>query len=204
MRLRSVILAIGCLTMTGLRSPLEAQTFNFPYTYPHGINGRGEVTGYTLDNNGRHGFVRDQLGNITLFDAPGSLNTIPTSINDRGTITGRFSEGWGPTFGGAYHGFVRDTQGNITIFDAPGALDTEPNSINAQGAITGFTGGAGFIRDTAGNITVFNVPTYFLLWTDPRSIDAQGIITGDFGNSAGRHGFVRDPQGNITVFDASS
>ena len=62
---------------------------------PHYITGNacptlgGAVTGYCYDANGMaHGFLRASGGTITTFDAPGSLGTLPASINPAGTITG--------------------------------------------------------------------------------------------------------------------
>jgi hypothetical protein len=52
-------------------------------------NPGGAVTGYCYDANGMaHGFLRASGGTITTFDAPGSLGTLPASINPAGTITG--------------------------------------------------------------------------------------------------------------------
>lgn len=50
----------------------------------------GEATGgYYYLNGNQHGFVRDNYGAITTFDAPEAVNgTIPLSINAAGEVTG--------------------------------------------------------------------------------------------------------------------
>jgi hypothetical protein len=68
------------------------------------------------------------------FDPPGSVGTAPSSINDTGAITGRYSDSKN-----ALHGFVRQPDGSITSFDPPGSAgNTAPSSINDMGAITGY------------------------------------------------------------------
>jgi hypothetical protein len=84
---------------------------------------------------------------VTTFDAPGAgaaagsgFGTFPTSINDGGTITGRYIDA-----NNVNHGFLRSPSGDEFItFDAPGAGKTAgsgqgtfPKSINKAGAITG-------------------------------------------------------------------
>ena len=79
-------------------------------TFPQSINPAGEILGSYLDASGvRHGFVRDNKGNITSFDRTGSIATIPESINPAGEIPGFYLDA-----SGVFHGFVRDNKGNIT------------------------------------------------------------------------------------------
>jgi len=127
------------------------------------INSAGTSTG-TFSNN-PHGFVRSPDGTITTFDVQGAgtggCGTAPSSLNDRGTITGSFLD----SSNCAIHGFVRAPDGAITIFDAPGAgtqsnLGTNSQSINASGAITGWFSDAsgalhGFLRPGPPAITSF-------------------------------------------------
>jgi hypothetical protein len=78
------------------------------FTEGIGINDAGTVTGSYVDaSNVSHGFTRDRLGNVTLFDVPyagkgANQGTVPTSINASGQVAGYFV---GPL--GNYHGFVR-------------------------------------------------------------------------------------------------
>jgi hypothetical protein len=100
----------------------------------------GEATGGYIDTNGLfHGFVRDNRGAITTFDAPGGFgNTIPLAINPAGEVAGYFFDANFFT-----HGFFRDANGNVTTFDVPGASIacflglTMATGMNAVGEITG-------------------------------------------------------------------
>lgn len=69
---------------------------------------------------------------IITFDPPGSVQTMPMSINAAGAITGSYSDGT------TTHGFLRMPDSTFTTFDAPGAMGTLPFSINAAGAIAGY------------------------------------------------------------------
>src|SRR5260221_4675345 len=118
------------------------------------INAAGTSIG-TFSNN-PHGFVRSPDGTITTFDVQGAgtggCGTAPSSLNDRGTITGTFLD----SSNCALHGFVRTSDGTITIFDAPGAgtqanLGTNSGSINASGAITGWFSDGSELQRHAGH-----------------------------------------------------
>ena len=170
-------------------------------TIPQTINPAGEIAGSYLDASGdRHGFVRDEEGNITSFDPTGSMITLPESINPVGEIAGHL-------FGAdnLFHGFVRDKVGVITIFDPPGSLATllcfQDQRINPAGDITGLYVGAGgvlhgFVRDNKGNINSFDAPLAGNgagQGTTPRSINPHGEITGFYVDASNvRHGFVRE------------
>jgi hypothetical protein len=78
-----------------------AGTCCFHGTYPDGIDPVGDITGFYSDANGLpHGFLRALDGTFTTFDAPGAVNsagcgypgTEPSSINERGDITGFYSD----------------------------------------------------------------------------------------------------------------
>ena len=146
-------------------------------------------------------------GLITSFDVPGSLFTLPTSINALETITGSYI---GTDF--KFHGFVRDAQGSFTTFDPPPPGESPiPDSINESGAITGdyvvcsCVGRGcceihGFVRDPQGSFTAVDVPGGFA--TSPRSINERGDITGFyFDGNGSAHGFMRHAQGAFTLFE---
>jgi hypothetical protein len=93
-----------------------------------------------------HGFLRNENGTFTTFDAPdaGSVpgsfeGTYPFGINMNGAITGWYVDG-----ADVNHGFVRDKHGAFTEFDVPGA-GTDPGqgpyvfSIAPNGAVTGYS-----------------------------------------------------------------
>ena len=66
----------------------------FPYNSTQLINPNGAITGYYVDSVGAlHGFVRDENGVITTFDAPGAgtaneQGTQSFAISPNGEITG--------------------------------------------------------------------------------------------------------------------
>src|SRR5262249_52276854 len=113
----------------------------------------GAITGYYTVANGRtFGFVRRPGGTFETFDVPGTFVTVlpeilgflvssltpASSINDKGAITGSYSDN------SKVHGFVRSPEGIITSFDPPLASCLQPpssvlpTSINQEGVITGF------------------------------------------------------------------
>jgi hypothetical protein len=68
------------------------------------INAAGAITGNVPEITGpsvviHHGYVRDPEGNFTTFDPPGSILTIPLSINAGGAITGYYNEANGVIHG---------------------------------------------------------------------------------------------------------
>jgi hypothetical protein len=110
------------------------------------INKAGAITGYYTVANGRtFGFVRRPGGTFETFDVPGTFITVlpeifgfpvssltpASSMNDKGAITGSYSDNSGS------HGFVRSPEGIITSFDLPSGdfpiahcLALLPTSIN--------------------------------------------------------------------------
>jgi len=69
---------------------------------------------------------------FTTFDVPGSVQTIPISINSKGAVIGLYTD---QNFVG--HGFLRSPGGIFTTIDPPGSVFTVAQSINSAGAITG-------------------------------------------------------------------
>jgi uncharacterized membrane protein len=102
------------------------------------INQSGVIVGEYDDAVGTHGFLLKPDGTYTLFDAPGSVNTNPSSINDAGAITGYYVDA-----ANNYHAFARSPAGTFVTF---GPVATFPSSINNSGAITGSEGTHGFVR----------------------------------------------------------
>ena len=67
------------------------------------------------------------------IDVPGATATIPTGINNSGTILGIFLDSTG-----AFHGFLADKTGAfVKSIDFPGAPQTEPSGINELGDLVG-------------------------------------------------------------------
>jgi hypothetical protein len=183
-----------------------------PLMQSAGINDTGQVTGIYYDS-GRsgHGFVRDQSGNLQLFDVPGAgtsaeQGTYPTRINLGGTVMGSYTDAARVT-----HGFVRKTDGSIVTFNAPGTgdkygHDTNPIGFNSSGQIAGYyyydyPSVHAFFRDADGTITTFDVPGASM--TVALSINSNGQVAGIYYDKQGNHCFAWDRLGNMTEFDAA-
>jgi hypothetical protein len=162
---------------------------------------------------------------VITFDAPGAgtaagsgFGTFATSINDGGTITGRYIDA-----NNVNHGFLRSPSGDEFIaFDAPGAgkppgsgQGTFPKSINKAGAITGHyidsnNVNHGFLRSPVGDkLITFDAPGAGKTagsgqGTFPESISDAGAITGRYIDANNvNHGFLRSPVGDkLITFDA--
>src|SRR5450631_677491 len=77
-------------------------------------------------------YVLAKKDRIISFDPPGSRQTFPVGVNDRGSVTGYYSDG------SAFHGFLRTPDGRFTAIDGPGATATYALSINSAGWIAGY------------------------------------------------------------------
>src|SRR6202521_2468226 len=146
--------------------------------------------------------ARAQKSAFTTFDPPGPIvETIPTSMNPSGAITGWYFDG------NIFHGFLRSRQGAFTILDFPGATCTSGASINPAGTITGYyfdasvpAGFHGFVRSPDGDWTSFD--PVGATDTEPASINPAGEIAGTYYDANHvSHGFLRDRDGAITSFD---
>lgn len=150
--------------------------------------------------------MREPNGAITLFDPPGSVFTIPGSINSDGLIVGGAADK-----NGVLHGFVRRGDDAITTFDVPGA-GTTPGSfegtlalgVSSFGLSTGYWIDSnvvyhGFVRYPNGAIIKFDAPgagavPRMLQGTVPQGMNFWGEIVGfvvDTNSAA--HGFIRIP-----------
>jgi len=142
-----------------------------------------------------------QKSAFSTFDPPGSVETIPNSMNGSGAITGYYFDG------NIFHGFLRSPQGAFTTVDFPGATGTASASINLSGTITGYYFDAtvppvfhGFVRAPDGTLTSFD--PVGSVSTEPVSINPAGEISGIYSDANQlEHGFLRDPGGAITSFD---
>ena len=78
---------------------------NALYTRSASINELGAIAGDVGDAAGSHNFLRDRIGNVTVFDVPNAFVARSISINNRGDVAGYFYE---LRNGGIVtHGFVR-------------------------------------------------------------------------------------------------
>lgn len=114
-------------------------TFDYPdsnviFTIPLGINGAGDIAGYTLDANRVYrGFVRYADGAFSApIIAPNENNfTVATGITNSGTICGYYKDA-----SGLKHGFIL-SEGTFTQFDVPNATQTQLTGINDAGDLIG-------------------------------------------------------------------
>ena len=95
---------------------------------------------------------------IVAFDPPGSIQTEPTAVNNKGWITGFYMDSKMK-----FHSFLRAPNGALTEFDVKGAKCGDGAwSINKRRVITGTyydrsCNGHGFVRAAGGAITTFDV-----------------------------------------------
>lgn len=137
---------------------------------------------------------------FTKLDVPGATATIPTGINDSGTILGFFENS-----SSAFHGFVADEKGIVIgTIDFPGATQTEPSGTNERGDIVGSYANDdgvfhGFIlRD--GNFTTSDVPG--AMATFPLDINDGGVIAGFYEDAQlFDHGYTLDGTRFHTIDD---
>jgi hypothetical protein len=66
------------------------------------VNDEGAIVGYTTNNQVATGFIHLEDGTATMFNYPGSNQTIPTSINNSNVIAGYYTQGSGIA------GFIRE------------------------------------------------------------------------------------------------
>lgn len=118
-------------------SPVSLKTKKLPFaarlTIPTAINDSGTVVGTASKVApfiAGHGFAIAG-GAVTLFDPPGSTNTVPLDIAADGTIVGWFQDTAGT------HGFILPSTGTYTVVDVPGSTETVIRSINTNGEVAG-------------------------------------------------------------------
>jgi probable HAF family extracellular repeat protein len=163
---------------------------------PSGINGTGQIVGYTLGGEQTHGFLYTN-GDVTSIMAPGSRNTFAYGINNAGQIVGSASGSTSSTYGFLY------ANNNFMIISVPGSGSTIARGINDNGQIVGTaidSGGRqnGFLYN-AGTFTALTVPGN--LNTYAYGINNSGQIVGTFSNSDGHQSGFLYNKGNFTTID---
>jgi len=136
----------------------------------------------------------------SFFTVPGASETgfgsgtWPLGLNDRGQVTGYYTDD-----SGYQHGFLKD-RSTITTFDVPGADLIEPGAINDNGDIAGTWYALGPVYQEEGFIlheghfVTFEVPGVTGGLT---SINDRGEVAGTYADSSGIwHGFVATPEHN--------
>jgi hypothetical protein len=89
-------------------------------TVPTDIADDGTIAGFYSVGGTTHGFVRAPDGTFTSVDVPGSSDTEVLSINNNGTLTGKYYDGTVEH----YVGFVKSGT-HIATYQYPGAGNTE-------------------------------------------------------------------------------
>jgi len=102
-------------------------------SFAYAINRSRQITGGYQYHGAIHGWWQDSDGTVHApFDPPGSLQTLPFGINDKGLVVGRFFErGTGRAF------LFKPATGQFFIYDYPGAVFTSFAGINNDGLICG-------------------------------------------------------------------
>ena len=135
-----------------------------------GINNRGDIVGQA-DGIG----FKKTRSTFQTIQFPGSVSTLPTSINDAGVIVGTYFDGQ------ATHSFV-SANGKFVDFNVPGADSTDARGINNRGEIVGEfrqtadAQGQGFTF-LNGTVTTFQFPG--ATFTEFSAVNAQGDRVGD-------------------------
>jgi probable HAF family extracellular repeat protein len=174
-----------------------------------GINNRGEIVGGARGG-GRpdHGFLRDPRGHSTTFRFPGSRSTAAQKVNDRGQVTGLYSNTTDdPRAGADLTGFLLDPRGRYTRIAVPGALTTTAVGVNDRGQVVGqyqTPDGRfhGYLWER-GRTTTIDVPG--AVATSLVDINDRGQILGGYADDLTQrpgtfHGFVLD-RGRFRTFD---
>jgi hypothetical protein len=162
-----------------------------------GMNMKGTIGGYYIDDVGPHGYLRSADGNtFPTFDVYGAFWTLGVAINANDTITG-----YSLDQGAEYHGILRNRNGKITQFDDPNAglyefQGTGGFAINDSNTVAGqyFDENSelhGFVRSRRGVFTLIDV---LGASSFPQAINAAGVVLGYFYDQNGAvDGFLYTP-----------
>ncbi len=179
-------------------SPGHTVTFTVPdagyWVGVMALNSSGTIAGAYQDvfkQETRHGFLRDNAGNVTSFDAEGSTFTSPAAINASGQVAGAYVVANVGVFS-----FFRDTDGTMTLFTVAGG-EAQATSINDAGVIVGTASGdtyeSAFERDAAGNVNLIVLP-FSNLASTAVGINLSGRIVGTYYDASYEaHGWLMTP-----------
>jgi probable HAF family extracellular repeat protein len=104
-----------------------------------GINNRGQIVGGARGGGvPDRGFLRDAGGRYITFRFPGARSSLAQKLNDRGQVTGLYSNTTDdPRDGADLAGFLRDARGRYTRIAVPGARTTTAVGVNNRGQVVG-------------------------------------------------------------------
>ena len=177
------------------------------FTWPTGINDRGDIVGRYRNNGERQRGFLLRKGEFSSIDFPDAALALALSSNNRGDLVGRYLNE--DEFGDLIlirHGFLF-RRGEYFTIEVPGAVETLVYGINARGDIVGrFDDGPitslvphGFLLTKKGKLTTFDYPGASR--TFPFGINARGDIVGAFdenfvgGLDGSMRGFLRSKSG---------
>ena len=171
----------------------------------YGINQRREIVGIRFDFAeppfGRGFLYRN--GQLTNIHFPGSNDTLPYAINDRGEIVGSYDVG--PNF--ISNGFIRNESGYKAL-DVPGVVYSYATGVSNTGAIVGIavfnpTGNpccSGYLYED-GVFRRIDFPAAGTNATYAYGVNRRGTVTGWYADQAfNAHGYV-DVEGEFTTVD---
>jgi hypothetical protein len=133
----------------------------------------------------------------TLLQAPNSVLTRPSAINDSGVVVGDYQAAGGGDLGFIY------SDGTYTTLRYPGETGTTPEAIADSGAVVGGYGqrpGFGFLYSGGSDGTYTQIRYGKSVRTIASSINASGVIAGDYTHKGLDSGFV-DSGGSYTTIN---
>lgn len=169
------------------------------------VNERGATIGYystqcsPLYCPKDHSFLRSER-TVVDIDVPNAAETIPNSINNKGTVVGTYRE----HLDGNYRGFIY-SRGAFRNLDFPGAQSTHPMAINETGQIAGFYQTSESPEYQSEHAFVYDGVSFTTVddsWGLPArvySINACGQVAGFTGISGVKYGFIATPE--IAILD---
>ena len=117
---------------------IDLGTLGGGYSVATGINGRGEVVGYSLPSTTSgllHAFLYDASGMHDLGTLPGGTYSVAEDLNDAGQVVG-----WANSVAGGVNRPVLWEAGTMRDLGTLGGSYGTATAINAAGAITGWSG----------------------------------------------------------------
>jgi uncharacterized membrane protein len=204
-------ISLGAVALSFTTIDVEAGPLSVNGTAAQGINDRGDVVGFTQDQdfNGHAYLVRK--GVVTFFEAPikwgAGDSAVPRSINASGDIVGSYN-----LSDGSAHGFLRSYHDKWTSLDVPGAVgDTLAFGINGHGEVVGVYSTDGWNTDhgflfrpghdrAPGSYLPIDYPGAIL--TEAYGINDEGDVVGLYAFESDwiAHGFLRH-EGDFTAVD---
>ena len=127
------------------------------------INNHGVIVGHYVAGNVTHGFVANRHGGFMTIDAPDSVFTQATAINDGGDIAGTYRL---PN-DSVLHAYLMREDGSFTNIDVPSATSSLPRDIDMEDNVT-------FEAIVAGHTTA-----YLLTYGAYRNIEPPASFAGD-------------------------